>query len=243
MSNPQSQMETAAQHCFEHAGLLAFPVLPHQLLTPGVPQPHGLEAVPNSSPDLPLTALKTAPASVYIASTHANGVFGRAPKCHHPTAQLKNLRWRSCIDSSFSHLHTSFVAIAIEGLPLQGNTLCLKPMLPERHILFPQSLVTPTQSYKHSLSLWKSQPWLGFVGTFLRRLPLKWSMPFSETQAGAWRNADLCGQVENWIWPLHFTLHKHSSHSTVPFCSGYKENTCHSFTGFALVISQKPTLP
>lgn len=116
------------------------------------------------------------------------------------------------------------MAVAIEGLPLQGNTLCLKPILPKRHILFPQSLVTPTQSYKHSLSLWKSQPWLGFVGTFLRRLPLKQSTPFPETQAGAWRNTDLCGQVENWIWPLHFTLHKHSSHSTVPFRSEYKEN-------------------
>lgn len=55
MSNLQSQMETATQHCFEQTGLLAFPVLPHQLLTPGVPQHSGLEAVLNSSPDLPLT--------------------------------------------------------------------------------------------------------------------------------------------------------------------------------------------
>lgn len=56
MSNLQSQMETASQHCFEHTGLVAFPVLPHQLLTPGVPQHPGLEAVLNSSPDLPLKA-------------------------------------------------------------------------------------------------------------------------------------------------------------------------------------------
>lgn len=38
------------------------------------------------------------------------------------------------------------MAIAIEGLPLQGNTLCLKPMLPKRHILFPQSQL----SYSHT---------------------------------------------------------------------------------------------
>lgn len=56
MSDLQSQMETATQHCFEHPGLLAFPVLPHQLLTPGVPQHPSLEAVLNSSLDLPLTA-------------------------------------------------------------------------------------------------------------------------------------------------------------------------------------------
>lgn len=33
--------------------------------------------------------LKTAPASMHIATTHANGLFGRIPKCHYPTAQLK----------------------------------------------------------------------------------------------------------------------------------------------------------
>lgn len=56
MRDLQSQMEAATQHCFEQVVLLAFLVLPHQLLTPGVPQHLGLEAALNSSLDLPLTA-------------------------------------------------------------------------------------------------------------------------------------------------------------------------------------------
>lgn len=61
MSDLQSQMETATQRGFEQAGLLAFPVPPHQLLPPGVPEHPGLEAVLNPGLDLPLTAPSKVP--------------------------------------------------------------------------------------------------------------------------------------------------------------------------------------
>lgn len=86
----------------------------------------------------------------------------------------------------------------------------------------------PTQSWGHSLSLWESWRWYGFVRRFSGRLAPEWSTRLPEIQARAWRNRScsmVCALAEPWIWVLHPTEHKHRSCSTELFCSQEQNKT------------------
>lgn len=104
----------------------------------------------------------------------------------------------------------------------------------------------PTQSWGHSLSLWESWRWYGFVRRFSGRLAPEWSTRLPEIQARAWRNRScsmVCALAEPWIWVLHPTEHKHRSCSTELFCSQEQNKTFFfSPTDFAITTPQKSTL-
>lgn len=127
---------------------------------------------------------------MYVASTHANSLLGRIPKCHYPTAQLTNLRWKvlywfpALTPTQAFCGHSYWRSVSSRKYSVPETSAASEAHFTSSKTYRKASLVIPTQSYNCSLSLWECWLWLGFVWKFLRRLPLKWARTLQRPKLG-----------------------------------------------------------